>query len=164
MMQNDRTLHLNSETGNMTLPSGELNSPVPDSSPTPEIIGPYHLKRIIGEGGMGLVHEAEQLHPIKRRVALKMVKRGMATEEFIARFEAERQALAVMDHPCIARVLDAGATETGQPFFVMEYVEGVPLNIYCNENKLGIRDRLNLFIKVLHFHENYWVVYIYYQQ
>jgi serine/threonine protein kinase/tetratricopeptide (TPR) repeat protein len=111
-------------------------------------IGPYRLVKKIGEGGMGLVFEAEQFMPIRRKVALKMVRRGMATEEFIARFEAERQALAVMDHPCIARVLDAGATGEGQPFFVMEYVDGVPLTRYCDEKSLGLRDRLEIFVKI----------------
>ncbi len=111
-------------------------------------IGPYLLKRSIGEGGMGLVWEADQQEPIRRRVALKMVKRGMDTAEFIARFTSERQALAMMNHPSIAKVLDAGATEEGRPYFVMEYVEGVPLNDYCDEERLSLRRRLELFIHI----------------
>ncbi|MDX2474298.1 MAG: serine/threonine-protein kinase, partial [Candidatus Krumholzibacteria bacterium] len=95
-----------------------------------------------------LVYEAEQLEPIKRKVALKMVKRGLDTEEFIARFESERQALAMMDHPCIARVFDAGATEHGRPYFVMEYVDGIQLNDYCDEHRLTVQARLELFILV----------------
>jgi eukaryotic-like serine/threonine-protein kinase len=143
----DRTLDINLSNGPQTLP---LAGPAPESDSEPHIkqIGPYHLIKKIGEGGMGLVYEANQFEPIRRRVALKMVKRGMATEEFISRFESERQALAVMDHPCIARVLDAGATDEGQPFFVMEFVDGVPLNTYCDDKNMGIRDRLQLFIKV----------------
>ena len=112
------------------------------------LIGHYLLRRRIGEGGMGLVWEADQQEPIRRRVALKMVKRGMDTAEFIARFSSERQALAMMNHPAIARVLDAGATEEGRPYFVMEYVEGVPLNVYCDEERLSLRRRLELFIHV----------------
>jgi non-specific serine/threonine protein kinase/serine/threonine-protein kinase len=112
------------------------------------MIGPYLLKRPIGEGGMGLVWEADQQEPIRRRVALKMVKRGMDTAEFIARFSSERQALAMMNHPAIAKVLDAGATDEGRPYFVMEYVEGVPLNTYCDQERLSVRRRLELFIHV----------------
>ncbi len=111
-------------------------------------IGPYLLKRPIGEGGMGLVWEADQQEPIRRRVALKMVKRGMDTDEFIARFTSERQALAMMNHPAIAKVLDAGATEEGRPYFVMEFVEGVPLNEYCDGARLDLRRRLELFIHI----------------
>jgi len=163
-MQDDRTLNVPAGPGDHSrLPTDSASETVaaaqPATLPTTdasgsttdlpqERMGPYHLVKKIGEGGMGLVYEAEQFEPIKRKVALKMVKRGMATDEFIARFESERQALALMDHPCIARVLDAGATDIGQPFFVMEYVEGIPLNAYCDEHELGIRDRLDLFIKV----------------
>lgn len=111
-------------------------------------IGHYLLKRPIGEGGMGLVWEADQQEPIRRRVALKMVKRGMDTAEFIARFTSERQALAMMNHPAIAKVLDAGATEEGRPYFVMEFVEGVPLNDYCDGARLELRRRLELFIHI----------------
>ncbi len=111
-------------------------------------IGRYKLLQQIGEGGFGVVFMAEQEKPVRRKVALKIVKPGMDTKEVIARFEAERQALALMDHPNIARVLDAGETETGRPFFVMELVKGVPLTEFCDHNKLPIRDRLELFITV----------------
>ncbi len=114
----------------------------------PEQIGPYHLLRQIGEGGMGEVFEAEQLEPIRRKVALKIVKRGMDTQEFVARFESERQALALMDHPCIAKVFDAGASARGRPYFVMEYVEGIPITDYCDARRLNFRQRLELFIQV----------------
>ena len=90
------------------------------SSPHPTRIGPYRILQVIGEGGMGIVYAAEQVEPVRRRVAVKMMKVGMDTKEVVARFEAERQALAVMDHPNIARALDAGATEAGRPYFVME--------------------------------------------
>ncbi|MFN2371160.1 MAG: tetratricopeptide repeat protein, partial [Candidatus Krumholzibacteriia bacterium] len=111
-------------------------------------IGPYRLVRMIGEGGMGQVYQAEQTVPIRRTVALKVVKRGMDTAEFVSRFESERQALAVMDHPCIAKVFDAGATPRGRPYFVMEFVDGIPLTEYCDEHRLDLRRRLELFILV----------------
>lgn len=109
------------------------------------MVGRYKLLQKIGEGGFGVVYMAEQEHPVKRRVALKIIKVGMDTRQVIARFEAERQALAMMDHPNIAQVLDAGATETGRPFFVMELVKGVPITHYCDEAKLDTRKRLVLF-------------------
>ncbi len=109
-------------------------------------IGPYKLLAILGEGGMGMVYLAEQEHPIKRLVALKVIKPGMDTKQVIARFETERQALALLDHPHIAQVFDAGATEAGRPYFAMEYVRGIPITKYCNEYKLGTKDRLHLFI------------------
>ncbi len=112
------------------------------------IIGHYKLLEQIGEGGMGIVFMADQQQPVQRRVALKIIKPGMDTRQVIARFEAERQALALMDHPHIARVLDAGATETGRPYFVMELVRGVPVTEYCDEHQLGIRPRLELFINI----------------
>jgi WD40 repeat protein/serine/threonine protein kinase len=112
------------------------------------VIGPYKLMEQIGEGGMGLVFVAEQQQPVRRRVALKVIKPGMDTREVIARFEAERQALALMDHPNIARVLDAGATESGRPYFVMELVRGVPITDYCDQNNLTPRERLELFASV----------------
>ena len=111
-------------------------------------IGPYTLLRRLGEGGMGVVYLAEQRAPIERRVALKIIKLGMDTREVVARFEAERQALAVMDHPGIAHVFDAGATETGRPFFVMEFVEGEPLTQFCDRAHLTIAERVALFIDV----------------
>jgi len=113
-------------------------------------IGPYKLLQQIGEGGGGVVYMAEQEKPVRRRVALKIIKLGMDTRNVIARFEAERQALAMMDHPNIARVLDAGATETGRPFFVMELVRGVRITDYCDQNNLDTRRRLDLFIQICH--------------
>jgi serine/threonine protein kinase/tetratricopeptide (TPR) repeat protein len=112
------------------------------------VIGPYKLLEPIGEGGMGAVYMAEQTQPVRRKVALKVIKPGMNTRQVIARFEAERQALALMDHPNIAKVLDAGATGSGQPFFVMELVKGVPITDYCDEARLTPRERLELFVPV----------------
>jgi eukaryotic-like serine/threonine-protein kinase len=112
------------------------------------MIGRYKLLQLIGEGGFGSVWMAEQKEPVKRRVALKIIKLGMDTKQVVARFEAERQALAMMDHPNIARVLDAGATETGRPFFVMELVRGVPILEYCDTEKLDTAKRLELFVDV----------------
>lgn len=111
-------------------------------------IGAYRLREQIGEGGFGIVYVAEQQQPVKRRVALKILKPGMDTREVIARFEAERQALALMDHPNIARVFDGGATATGRPYFVMELVRGVPITQFCDEQKLDARERLELFVTV----------------
>jgi tetratricopeptide (TPR) repeat protein len=110
--------------------------------------GRYKLLEQIGEGGFGVVYMAEQEHPIRRRVALKVIKLGMDTRQVVARFEAERQALALMDHPNIARVLDAGATDGGRPFFVMELVRGVPVTDYCDAHQLPLADRLGLFAQV----------------
>ena len=112
------------------------------------VIGRYKLLQRVGEGGMGVVYMAEQTEPVVRKVALKIIKPGMDTKQVVARFEAERQALAMMDHPNIATVLDAGATDSGRPYFVMELVRGVPITDYCDKNKLSTRDRLNLFIPV----------------
>ncbi|MCL5279168.1 MAG: protein kinase, partial [Planctomycetes bacterium] len=114
------------------------------------VIGRYKLLEKIGEGGMAVVYMAEQTEPIRRKVALKIIKLGMDTRQVIARFEAERQALALMDHPCIAKVLDAGATETGRPYFVMELVQGVSITEYCDKNSLSTKDRLILFLQVCH--------------
>jgi serine/threonine protein kinase/Flp pilus assembly protein TadD len=112
------------------------------------IIGPYKLMEQIGEGGMGLVFVAEQQHPIRRKVALKVIKPGMDSRQVLARFEAERQALALMDHPNIAKVLDGGETESGRPYFVMELVRGVPIAQFCDDNRLTTRERLELFVPV----------------
>ncbi|MBN1973358.1 MAG: protein kinase, partial [Sedimentisphaerales bacterium] len=112
------------------------------------IIGRYKLLEKIGEGGMAVVYMAEQEKPIRRKVALKIIKLGMDTRQVIARFEAERQALAIMDHPNIAKVLDAGTTETGRPYFVMELVKGVSITEYCDQNNLSTKERLELFIQV----------------
>jgi len=111
-------------------------------------IGRYKLLQQIGEGGMGVVYMAEQEEPVRRRVALKIIKLGMDTKQVVARFEAERQALAMMDQPNIARVLDGGATETGRPYFVMELVQGVPITEFCDKNKLPARERMRLFVQV----------------
>jgi serine/threonine protein kinase/dienelactone hydrolase len=123
-----------------------------DTSPiievTGAIIGKYKLLERIGEGGMAVVYMAEQERPVRRKVALKIIKLGMDTKQVVARFEAERQALAMMDHPNIATVFDAGATEAGRSFFVMELVKGVSITEYCDKNKLGTRERLALFVQV----------------
>src|SRR5437763_169026 len=110
----------------------------------------YKLLHQIGEGGCGIVYLAEQEEPIRRRVALKVIKPGMDSKQVLARFEAERQALALMDHPNIAKVLDAGATTTARPYFVMEWVKGVRITDYCDRAKLSTRERLHLFIQVCH--------------
>ena len=112
------------------------------------LIGPYKLLEQIGEGGMGVVYMAEQQRPVRRRVALKIIKLGMDTKQVVARFEAERQAVAMMDHPNIARVFDAGATDSGRPYFVMELVRGIPITEFCDQNKLPVQARLGLFIQV----------------
>jgi serine/threonine protein kinase/tetratricopeptide (TPR) repeat protein len=129
-----------------------LADPTEDYQPIAErpgtVIGPYTLMAQIGEGGFGLVFVAEQQHPIRRQVALKIIKPGMDTREIIARFEAERQALALMDHANIARVFDAGTTTSGRPYFVMELVKGFPIVDYCDSRQLTTRDRLELFLSV----------------
>jgi WD40 repeat protein len=121
-------------------------------TPVPEqvgsLLGRYKLLERVGEGGCGVVYVAEQTEPVRRRVALKVIKLGMDTKQVVARFEAERQALAMMDHPNIAKVLDGGATETGRPYFVMELVRGVKITDYCDRNQLPMRERLELFIQV----------------
>jgi non-specific serine/threonine protein kinase/serine/threonine-protein kinase len=115
---------------------------------TPERIGPYRILQKIGTGGMGEVYEAQQEKPLRRRVALKSIKWGMDTEQVVLRFESERQALALMDHPNVARVFDAGATEQGRPFFAMELVRGIPITQFCDTSQLPLRARLELFIHV----------------
>ncbi len=112
------------------------------------LVGPYKLMEQIGEGGMGLVFVAEQQQPVRRRVALKVIKPGMDTKQVVARFEAERQALALMDHPNIAQVYDGGETASGRPYFVMELVKGVPITLFCDENRLPTPQRLELFVHV----------------
>ena len=140
--------------------SGFMEQPAADSSGRTRLfsrppaekpgdcIGRYKLLEQIGEGGCGVVYVAEQKEPVRRRVALKVIKLGMDTKQVIARFDAERQALALMDHPNIAKVLDGGATETGRPYFVMELVRGIKITDYCDEHKLSPRERLELFIQV----------------
>jgi serine/threonine protein kinase len=127
-------------------------APASEPCPLPEgpgsRIGPYRLLEPIGEGGMGVVWMAEQQEPVRRVVALKVIKAGMDSAQVIARFEAERQALALMDHPHIARVLDAGTTASGRPYFLMELVKGVPITRYCDEHRLTPAQRLELFVPV----------------
>jgi WD40 repeat protein/serine/threonine protein kinase len=132
-------------TGAPPAPVGQTSVERPET-----VIGHYKLIELIGEGGMGIVWKAEQLEPVRRMVALKVIKEGMDTRQVIARFDAERQALAVMDHPNIAKVFDAGATPDGRPFFVMELVKAVPITQYCDDNRLTPRQRLELFLPVCH--------------
>jgi len=157
--QGDAEQFFAESASSLTTLAGELESAVAQSEernePTFEekpgtIIGRYKLLQKIGEGGYGVVYMAEQEQPVRRRVALKVIKLGMDTKNVIARFEAERQALAMMDHPNIAQVFDAGATETGRPFFVMELVNGVKITEYCDQNQVGLEQRLELFIQICH--------------
>jgi serine/threonine protein kinase/flagellar biosynthesis regulator FlbT len=120
----------------------------PGSSMAGVLIGPYHLLQLLGHGGMGEVWLAEQKQPVRRRVAIKLIKAGMDTREVVARFESERQALALMAHPAIAKVFDAGSTPEGRPYFVMEFVSGIPITTYCDKHKLTMRQRLELFVRV----------------
>jgi len=143
-------------------PEGPLADTAPAAGPTLKIefadepkdetigqkIGRYKILERVGEGGCGVVYVAEQTEPVRRRVALKVIKLGMDTKQVVARFEAERQALAMMDHPNIAKVLDAGTTETGRPYFIMELVRGIKITDYCDQNNLPTNERLDLFIKV----------------
>ena len=137
---------------NQDQPESQSNFPtvsMPDSSAViGGEIGPYKLLSVLGEGGFGIVYLAEQKRPVKRTVALKIIKPGMDTKQVIARFEAERQALALLEHPNIAHVFTAGATESGRPYFAMEYIKGSPITEYCDHNQLNIKDRLELFIQV----------------
>jgi eukaryotic-like serine/threonine-protein kinase len=128
-------------------PAGKPAATGPMEGPG-SVIGPYKLLQQIGEGGMGTVYMAEQTEPVRRKVALKIIKPGMDSRQVIGRFESERQALALMDHPNIARVLDAGTTETGRPYFVMELVKGEPITKFCDERRLPPKERLELFIPV----------------
>jgi len=145
-------LHAHDEAGDFLETSpfgagvGPADPPVAEGPGT--VIGRYKLLEKIGEGGMAVVYMAEQTEPLCRKVALKIIKLGMDTRQVIARFEAERQALALMDHPSIAKVLDAGATETGRPYFVMELVTGVSITEYCDKNSLSTKERLALFLQV----------------
>src|SRR5262249_34932138 len=133
------------DTGDYVSEPGHLQQPADSlgrGEPGEVIAGRYTLVRVIGEGGMGSVFLAEQTEPVKRQVALKLIKGGMDSKAVVARFDAERQALAVMDHPNIARVYDGGTTPAGQPFFVMELVRGVPITRYCDERRLPVDARL----------------------
>ena len=136
------------EAGRKACDVPKINGPAIVTEKAGDKIGRYKLLEQIGEGGMGVVYMAEQEEPVRRKVAFKIIKLGMDTKQVVARFEAERQALALMDHPHIAKVLDAGATENGRPFFVMELVEGVPITEFCVAKELSIEDRLKLFIAV----------------
>ena len=127
-------------------PVATIDEPVLERPGT--VIGPYKLMEQIGEGGMGLVFVAEQQQPVRRKVALKVIKPGMDTRQVVARFEAERQALALMDHPNIAHVFDGGETAGGRPYFVMELVKGLPITDYCDQNRVPVRQRLELFLHV----------------
>ena len=129
---------------------GERTVLAPITEKPGDRVGRYKLLQQIGEGGCGVVYLAEQEEPVRRRVALKVIKLGMDTKSVIARFEAERQALALMDHPNIARVFDAGATETGRPYFVMELVRGIKITEYCDQHNLSTVARLQLFVQVCH--------------
>jgi serine/threonine protein kinase len=134
-------------------PATAPDSVLPHNSPLERVgdrIGRYKLLEKIGEGGCGVVYVAEQSEPVRRRVAVKVIKLGMDTRAVVARFEAERQALAMMDHPNIAKVFDGGSTPTGRPYFVMELVRGVRITDYCDENRLSTSQRLQLFIQVCH--------------
>src|SRR5205814_1108733 len=130
------------------VPAGQAAAVAPAGERTGDKIGRYQILQLLGQGGYGSVYVAEQAEPVRRRVALKLIKLGMDTEQVVARFEAERQALSMMDHPNIAKVLDAGATETGRPFFVMELVRGIKITEYCDQNQLSTAQRLALFAQV----------------
>ena len=135
----------------LAVPAPELllsSSQNPPKAPVNRIIGRYQLVEELGRGGMGQVWLAEQVAPVRRQVALKLIKGGMFDTPAMQRFQSERQSLAIMDHPSIAKVFDAGATPDGQPYFVMEYVPGLPITDYCDQKKLRIHQRLDLFIKV----------------
>src|SRR5262245_8366904 len=134
---------LESPAGPLAATAAESGSERPGT-----VIGPYKLMEKIGEGGFGLVFVAEQQQPVRRLVALKVIKPGMDSKQVIARFEAERQALALMDHPNIAHVLDGGVTPSGRPYFVMELVRGVPITQFCDQNRLTPKERLGLFVSV----------------
>jgi len=134
--------------GSFLTPSARTTADAAAAPATLPPIGPYQILSVLAEGGMGTVYRARQTKPMEREVALKVIRAGLGTKEIVARFEAERQALALMDHPNIARVLDAGETELGQPYFVMELIRGVPLTAYCDRRRLGLRERLELFRQV----------------
>src|ERR1039458_4749322 len=138
------------QAGDFLRPTISILEPDPAHEHAGTRIGRYKLLEQIGEGGFGVVWMAEQEEPVRRRVALKIIKLGMDTKEVLARFDAERQALALMDHPNIARVFDGGATDTGRPYFVMELVKGIPITSYCDANKLATPERLELFMQVCH--------------
>ncbi|MGB2861901.1 MAG: protein kinase, partial [Sedimentisphaerales bacterium] len=150
----DQTIRQEDSREQSNIPIGASGSAEPERSREPLLeqpgtwIGRYKLLNVLGEGGMGVVYLAEQQRPIKRQVAIKLIKPGMDSKRVVARFEAEQQALALMDHPHIAHVFDAGLTMSGRPYFVMEYVEGIPITEHCDKHKLSIEERLQLFLHV----------------
>jgi serine/threonine protein kinase len=149
----ERLLRAESKVGDfLESPAPEIAAAlVPSLAECPgTVIGPYTLLDQIGEGGFGIVYIADQDAPVRRQVALKIVRPGMDTRQVLARFKAELEALSLMDHPNIARVLDAGATDAGRPYFVMELVRGVPITEYCDQNNLSVHARLDLFVQVCH--------------
>lgn len=160
LLEQDQSVDEHSKTGNekvaKTVDTRDVessrgkNSEPKTLNQVGQTVGPFKLLQRIGEGGMGTVYMAEQNRPVRRQVALKIIKPGLDTKQVIARFEAERQALAMMDHNHIARVLDAGATEDGHPYFAMELVKGIPITKYCDDNRLTVAERLKLFIPVCH--------------
>ncbi len=125
-----------------------LQSPVGPHLASGQQIGRYTIRQVLGSGGFGVVYQAEQTEPVRRMVALKVLKPGMDSRAVLARFEAERQALALMNHPCIAKVLDGGMTEQGRPYFVMELVSGLPITDYCDRHRIPVKERLMLFAEV----------------
>src|SRR5579872_26685 len=137
----DSTLDGGADSGTQTLDTASAAAGEDD-------FGRYRIVRPLGEGGMGTVYLAEQQEPIRRCVALKVIKLGMDTSQVLARFVNERQALAIMDHPNIARIFDAGATPKGRPYFVMEYIEGAPITQYCDRKRMTVSKRLELFLAV----------------
>jgi len=143
-----RVASLGSDGAGVPARDGDATLDIASTVPESKSIGPYRLLQLLGEGGMGEVWLAEQKKPIQRTVALKLIKAGMDTKTVVARFESERQALALMDHPNIARVFDAGSTAEGRPYFVMEYVPGLPINEYCDKHRLTMKERLELFAQV----------------
>jgi len=136
-----------SETAETAVLAGAVGS-FSAATDVPEQIGPYRLLEPLGEGGFGVVYRAEQRGKINRTVAIKIIKKGMDTKQVLARFDAEKNALSLMNHPNIARVIDSGETDAGQPYFVMEYVEGTPITEYCQRERLSLEERLRLFQQV----------------
>ena len=133
-----------------------VDSPTADSSQAHAgAVGPidepqldrFRVLEVVGEGGFGVVYRAEQTAPVRRQVALKVIKPGMDSRAVVARFEAERQALALMDHPCVAKIFDGGVTERGRPFFAMEYVSGEPITEHCDRQRLSVRDRIGIVVR-----------------
>src|SRR5262245_29525776 len=143
---------LDQTPGGVFPPDAPTQDRRPATEPTAEgpgaAVGPYRLVQLIGEGGMGTVYLAQQTEPVKRQVAVKVIRAGLDSRQVVARFEAERQALALMDHPNIAKILDGGVTADGRPYFVMELVQGAPVTQFCDDRRLGVRERLGLFVPV----------------